>query len=64
MECFRLLAGEGVQQGKCDTDERRYLLDVRGKSPRVLGLGADGTVLFQINLERVTSEARVGDSKR
>ena len=49
-ECFRILNAEGVRRGDCDTRDRRFVLDVKGKSPRLLALGSDGQVLYQIPL--------------
>lgn len=50
MECFRLLNVAGVQQGKCDTSTRRYVLDLKGENQRILALSTDGTPLFAIKL--------------
>ena len=50
-ECLRLLNTAGIQQGKCDSKSRRYVLDLHGSKPRVLAISAeDDQVLYQVLL--------------
>jgi hypothetical protein len=51
-ECFRLLNVEGVQNGKCDSASKRYVLDLNNVDPRVLVIGANGATQGQMNLSR------------